>query len=55
LTDDGPVYYALSVRLSRAKLTARFDDRYAVVKFFKSRVWSKIPNALISGVIQIPL
>jgi len=33
LTDDGPVYHALSVRLSRAKLITRFDDRYAVAKF----------------------
>ena len=28
LTDDGPVYHALSVHLSRAKLITRFDDRY---------------------------
>jgi len=33
LTDDGPVYRALSVHLSRAKLITRFDDRYAVAKF----------------------
>jgi len=33
LTNDGPVCYALSVRLCRAKLTARFDDRYAVANF----------------------
>ena len=35
LTDDGPVYHALSVNLSRAKLMTRFDGRYAVAKFFK--------------------
>ena len=29
LTDDGPVYHALSVHLSQAKLITRFDDRYA--------------------------
>ena len=33
LTDDGPVYHAVSVHLSGAKLIARFDDRYAVAKF----------------------
>ena len=42
LTDDGPVYHALSVHLSPAKLITRFDDRYAVAKFSKSRVWSKV-------------
>jgi len=26
LTDDGPVYHALSVHLSPAKLITRFDD-----------------------------
>ena len=36
LTDDGPVYHALSVHLSRAKLVAHFDDRYAVAKFSRS-------------------
>ena len=36
--DDGPVYHALSVHLSRAKLITRFDDRYAVAKFSKSEV-----------------
>ena len=36
--DDGPVYHALSVHLSRAKLITRFDDRYAVAKFSKSGV-----------------
>ena len=39
---DDPVYHALSVHLSRAKVITRFDDRYAVVKF--SRVWSKVPQ-----------
>jgi len=34
LTDDGPVYHALSAHLSRAKLITCFDDRYAVAKFF---------------------
>ena len=33
-----PVYHALSVHLSRAKLITRFDDRYAVAKFCKSGV-----------------
>jgi len=42
--DDSPVYHALSVHLSRAKLITRFDDRYAVAKYSKSRVWSKIPE-----------
>jgi len=42
LTDDGPVYHALSVHLSRAKLITRFDDRYAVAKFFKSVVQDKV-------------
>jgi len=36
LTDDGPVYHAVSVHLSRAKLITRFDDQYAVAKFSKS-------------------
>ena len=45
------MYHALSVHLSRAKLIARFDDRYFVVKFCKSEVWSKIPeeSTLIFG------
>jgi len=49
MTDDGPVYHVLSVQLLRAKLITRFDDRYTVAKFSKSRVWSKIPegNTLI--------
>jgi len=44
LTDDGPVYHALSVHLSRAKLITRFDDRYAVAKFSTSEVWDKVPD-----------
>jgi len=32
LTDDGPVYYALSVHLSRAKLITRFDDQYDTIR-----------------------
>ena len=42
LTDDGPVYHALSVHLSRAKSITRFDDRYAEAKFSKSGVWDKV-------------
>jgi len=41
--DDGPVYHVLSVHLSRAKLITCSDNRYAVAKFSKSRVWSKVP------------
>jgi len=33
LTDDGPVYHAPSVHLSRAKSITRFDDQYAEAKF----------------------
>jgi len=47
LTDDGPVYHALSVHLSPAKLITPFDDRYAVAKFCKSGVWSKVPEGSI--------
>ena len=36
MTDDGPVYNALSVRLSQAKLVTRFDDPYAEEKKFKT-------------------
>jgi len=51
LTDDGPVYHALSVHLSRAELITHFDDRYAVAKFSKSGVQDKVPegSALIFG------
>jgi len=50
-TDDGPVYYALSVHLSLAKLITRFGDPYAVAKFSKSKVWDKVPegSTLIFG------
>ena len=44
LTNDGPVYHALSVRLSRSKLITGVNDRYDVAKFSKSRVWSKVPE-----------
>jgi len=44
LNDDGPVYHALSVHLSRTKLITRFDDRYAVAKFSNSGVWDKVPD-----------
>jgi len=44
LTDDGPVYHALSVHLSLAKLITRFDDRYAVAKIFMSGVREKVPE-----------
>jgi len=44
MTDDGPVYRALSIHLSPAKLITRFDDRYAMAKFSKSRVWSNVPE-----------
>jgi len=44
LTDDGLVYHALSVHLSRAKWITRFDDRYAVAKFSKSGVYDKVPE-----------
>jgi len=51
LIDDGPVYHALSVHLSRAKLITRFDDRYAVAKFSKSGLSDKVPegSALMFG------
>jgi len=51
LTDDGPIYQALSGHLYRAKLITRFDDRYAVAKFSKSEVYDKVPaaSALIFG------
>ena len=44
LTDDGPVYHALSVHLRRAKLITDFDDRYAEAKFSKSGVRGKVPE-----------
>ena len=42
LTDVGPVYHALSVHTSRAKLITRFDDWCAETKFSKSGVWHKV-------------
>jgi len=53
LTDDGPVYHALSVLHCGAKLITRFDDRYhpdsryALANFSKSRVWSIKPAQFI--------
>jgi len=43
-----PVYHALSVHLSRAKLITRFDDRYAVAKFsirpeFRTKFQREVP------------
>ena len=51
LTNGGPVYHAVSVYLSRAKLITRFDDRYAVAKFSKSGLYDKVPkgSAIIFG------
>ena len=51
LIDDGPVYHAVSVRLSRAKSITLFDDRYKKAKFSKSRVWDKVleESTLIFG------
>ena len=48
MTDDSPVYHALIVHLSRAKLIAHFDDEYAVAKFsqslqFRKRFQRKVP------------
>jgi len=45
LTNDGPVYHALSVHLSRAKLTAR-STIDAVAKFSKSGVYGKVPEGI---------
>ena len=52
MTDNGPVYHAWSVQLSRAKLIAR-----AVAKYSKSRVWRKVPHGstLIFGDTRISL
>ena len=57
LTDDCPVYHAWSDQISRAKLITSFDDRYAVAKFSKSRVWNKVPerSTLISEDTRISL
>jgi len=43
LTDDGPVYHAVSVHRRRAKSITRFDDPYAKAKFSKSGVSDKFP------------
>jgi len=40
LTDDGPVYHALTVHLSRAKLIARST----VDMLWRNRVWSQVPE-----------
>jgi len=56
LTDDGPVYHALSVHLSGAKSITRFDDRYDVAKFSESGLLDKLPEGasrLIFEDIQI--
>jgi len=45
LTNDDPVYHALSVHLSRAKLTAR-STIDAVAKFSKSGVYGKVPEGI---------
>ena len=57
LTDDGLVYHALSVRLSRAKLITCLDDRYAKANFSKSGVWDKVTHGytLISVDTRISL
>jgi len=44
LTDDGPVYHAVSDHLCRAKLTTYCDDRRSVAKFSKSKVYDKVPE-----------
>ena len=48
VNDDGQytVYHARSVRLSRAKATTRFDDRYAKEKVSKSGVWDEVPEGI---------
>ena len=53
MTDDGPDYHALSVHLRRAKLTTRFDDRYAEAKFSKSGVPDKFPEGS-TIILEIP-
>jgi len=56
LTDDGPVYHALIVHLSPAKLITRFDDRYAVAKFSVRRLEKKFQQEvpLFLKVPEIP-
>jgi len=48
LTDDGSVYHALSVHLSRAKLVTCFDHRYAVAKSpeFRAKFRQEVPLSL---------
>jgi len=53
LTDDCPVYHALSVHLRRAKLITHFDDRPIVATFLKSRVWGKVPEER-THVLEVP-
>ena len=53
LTDDVPVYHAESTSL----LTTRCDDRRAMTKFSKSRVWDIVSGgrSLIIGDTRISL
>jgi len=41
--DDGRQFVTLSVHVCRTRLTRRCDDRRAVTKLSKSRVWRKVP------------
>jgi len=47
LTDDGPVYHAVSVHLSRAKLITRFDDDMPWLNFvspeFRTKFQREVP------------
>jgi len=57
LTDDGPVYHALSVvDLSRSKSIKCSDDRYAEANFYKFRVRNKVSegSALILEIAECP-
>ena len=47
MTDDGPVYHAVSVHHSRAKLITRFDDRYAVAKFSSPEFGAKFQSEVL--------
>ena len=55
-TYNGPVYHVLSIHLSQGKLITRFADRYAVAKFSKSRVCSKVAegSTIILKVPEFP-
>jgi len=44
MTNDGPVYHALSVQLRRAKSIAHFDNQYDRAKISESGVWYKVPE-----------